>query len=226
MKQYVANVKNKDTKETIVLRQEYNTKKEFREDIRRNGYSLKYNYIFTAEEYEDFSNGVGEITEYIKNKVNNACWNSKTQAKIKKLKKESNSNVTITEVPQQAEQIEDKGAVKMITKIDMMNYIRKYAKETLEIIKGNEKDFNKFTKEHYKCEYSNSSEYTLYCATCKDYKILSLSKEGVREMEKALEEKLKLAKEFFKTLTPTVQEEEKKEVYTMEECFKDLENLM
>lgn len=64
----IASVRDKETKELKILRMDYPTKKEFKKEVRANGYSLNYNYIFTESEYEDFLND-GEMATKIQLKL-------------------------------------------------------------------------------------------------------------------------------------------------------------
>ena len=50
---YVAVVKNKETGRISIMEEEYNSKKEFKRDIRNNGYSLMRNYIWNKEDWDD-----------------------------------------------------------------------------------------------------------------------------------------------------------------------------
>lgn len=51
MKTYIASVRNKQTKELMTITREYETKKEFEEDLRGNGYSIRF--ISTPEKFDE-----------------------------------------------------------------------------------------------------------------------------------------------------------------------------
>lgn len=50
-KTYIASVRNKITKKIEIITKEYHTKKEFAEDLRFNGYRIRF--ITTPEKFDD-----------------------------------------------------------------------------------------------------------------------------------------------------------------------------
>lgn len=77
LKELIAIVKDRATGEKRVLKEtSYNTKKDFKQDIKDNGYILVNNYIFTADQWnsESFMNEFNEkketrnlINKYVRN---------------------------------------------------------------------------------------------------------------------------------------------------------------
>ena len=51
MKQYIASVKDKETGKIKIIRAEYKTKKHFAEDIKSNGYALRF--IATEDTFDE-----------------------------------------------------------------------------------------------------------------------------------------------------------------------------
>lgn len=51
MKEYIASVKDKKTKEIKIITSVYNTKKEYAEDLKRNGYSVRF--ITTENKFDE-----------------------------------------------------------------------------------------------------------------------------------------------------------------------------
>ena len=69
MKKLVAVVKNTEGRIEI-LKYEYKTKKAFEKDIKANGYSIVYSYIFTSEEYEKFLNEDVKFMSWFEKRLN------------------------------------------------------------------------------------------------------------------------------------------------------------
>ena len=76
MKKYVASVRDTEGRMTV-LRMEYNTKKEFKSDIKANGYTINYSYIFTEEEYNKFINEDAEFMAWFIERLEIRKRNSK-----------------------------------------------------------------------------------------------------------------------------------------------------
>lgn len=54
----------------VILEKVYSTKKDFKEDIKDNGYKLRYDYIFTKEEYEKFINEDTDFMLWFEDRLN------------------------------------------------------------------------------------------------------------------------------------------------------------
>lgn len=54
----------------VILEKTYSTKKAFKEDIKGNGYELRYGYIFTKEEYEKFINEDADFMLWFEDRLN------------------------------------------------------------------------------------------------------------------------------------------------------------
>ena len=83
-KRLVAVVKNENNETEILRYNDYYTKKDFAEDLRLNGLRIKYNYIFTESEYEEFEQGYGKIYDKIEKRMIDNEIRSKAYYKIKK----------------------------------------------------------------------------------------------------------------------------------------------
>lgn len=92
MKKLVAVVKDTDGRIDI-LKYEYKTKKAFEKDIKVNGYSIVYSYIFTTEEYEKFLNEDVKFMSWFEKRLNK--------------RRVSNQNATIRKRNKIAQQMED-----------------------------------------------------------------------------------------------------------------------
>ena len=86
MKKYVASVKDSEGRMAI-LREEYNTKKDFKSDIKANGYKINYSYIFTEEEYEKFINEDSEFMAWFMERLEKRQRNSRISNRIAKLRR-------------------------------------------------------------------------------------------------------------------------------------------
>lgn len=86
MKKYVASVRDTEGRMTV-LRMEYNTKKEFKSDIKANGYTINYSYIFTEEEYNKFINEDAEFMAWFIERLEKRKRNSKLSNAIRRLRK-------------------------------------------------------------------------------------------------------------------------------------------
>lgn len=86
MKKYVASVRDTEGRMTV-LRMEYNTKKEFKSDIKANGYTINYSYIFTEEEYDKFINEDAEFMAWFIERLEKRKRNSKLSNAIRRLRK-------------------------------------------------------------------------------------------------------------------------------------------
>lgn len=86
MKKYVASVKDSEGRMEI-LRMEYPTKKDFKEDIKSNGYTINYSYIFTVEEYENFINEEPVFMEWFTKRLEKNRVNSKLQNRLRTVRK-------------------------------------------------------------------------------------------------------------------------------------------
>lgn len=53
MLKLVATVKDKSTKEVLIIRREYSSKEEFKNDLRGNGYVVLRNRVYTESEYDN-----------------------------------------------------------------------------------------------------------------------------------------------------------------------------
>lgn len=51
MKKYIASVRNKDTKELMLIEREYDKKKDFEIDLRMNGFSIRF--ITTPDKFDE-----------------------------------------------------------------------------------------------------------------------------------------------------------------------------
>lgn len=87
MKKYVASVRDTEGRMAI-LRMEYNTKKEFKSDIRANGYKINYSYIFTEEEYEKFINEDAEFMAWFMERLEKRRRNSIRSNVVRSLRKQ------------------------------------------------------------------------------------------------------------------------------------------
>lgn len=87
MKKYVASVRDTEGRVEI-LRMEYNTKKEFKSDIRANGYKINYSYIFTEEEYEKFINEDVEFMAWFMERLEKRRRNSMKSNVVRSLRKQ------------------------------------------------------------------------------------------------------------------------------------------
>lgn len=87
MKKYVASVRDTEGRMAI-LRMEYNTKKEFKSDIRANGYKITYSYIFTEDEYEKFINEDAEFMAWFMERLEKRRRNSMKSNVVRSLRKQ------------------------------------------------------------------------------------------------------------------------------------------
>lgn len=51
MKEYIASVRDKKTKQLMIIKREYNRKSDFYTDLRKNGYSVRF--ITTEEKFDE-----------------------------------------------------------------------------------------------------------------------------------------------------------------------------
>lgn len=51
MKEYIASVRDKETKQLMIIKREYDRKSDFYTDLRKNGYSVRF--ITTEEKFDE-----------------------------------------------------------------------------------------------------------------------------------------------------------------------------